>query len=90
MAGMAFIWMAGGALGGALATGLSHKGVYAVLGGALLGAVAGLLGGGIVALFDGIATPGVALGSVAMALLAGLLQMLTLRLLNDGRRPARW
>ena len=85
-----FIWIIAGALGGALASRILHRFVYIMIGDALLGMLAGLLGGIIVAMFDGIATPHLAMGSIAVAFLAGLLQVLTLHLLTDGRRPARW
>lgn len=90
MAGTVLIWIAAGAVGGLLVGVLSREATYTLVGNALLGTLAGLLGGAIVALFAGIATPGLALGSVAVAFLAGALQILALRFLNDGRRPARW
>lgn len=90
MLGPLLIWIAAGALGGALASWFLHRTAYTVVGDALLGMLSGLLGGAIVVIFDGIAAPYLALGSAAVAFLAGLLQVLTLRLLNDGQRPARW
>jgi len=89
MAGTVLIWIAAGALGGMLACGLLRGVAYMLVGDSLLGMLAGLLGGAIVVMFDGIGAPHLVLGSGAVAFLAGLLQILTLRLLNEGRRPTR-
>lgn len=90
MTGTVLIWIAAGALGGMLACRLLRGMAYTLVGDSLLGMLAGLLGGVIVVMFDGIGAPHLALGSGAVAFLAGLLQILTLRLVNNGRRPTRW
>lgn len=90
MLGPLLIWIAAGALGGVLASRILRRVVYIMIGDALLAMLAGVLGGAIVVLFDGLSTSRLALGSVAIAFLAGLLQVLALHLLNDGQRPARW
>lgn len=89
MVGTMLAWLIGGALGGLLAGSILRKTGYALVGDTLLGTLAGALGGLIVVTFEGLASLQVVLASVAVAILAGLLQILLLYLLDDERRPAR-
>lgn len=89
MAGTVLIWLISGALGGLLAGRILRMGGYALIGDMLLGVLAGALGGLIVVAFESIVSPSVLLASVAVAFLAGLLQILMLSLLRDEWHPAR-
>ena len=90
MAGTVLIWIIAGVLGSILAGSLLGVVAFTLVSETLLGMVAGLFGGAIVVMFDGVFAPHIALASGAVAFLAGLLQIVAIYLVNDGRRPARW